>query len=67
VKRADEGAAETLRKPVSSGPVSLSNGYQRAIAQIESLAENRQGSDKTWVESSLLEYRAHYSRAIRVR
>lgn len=66
MKQADEGAPETL-KPVSSGPVSLSDGYQRAIGQTESLAENQQSSDKTWVESALQEYRAHYSRAIRVR
>jgi hypothetical protein len=46
--------------------VSLSNGYQRAIRQMESLAENQAGSDKTWVEGSLREYRAHYARAIRV-
>lgn len=67
MKRADEGGAETLKRPVSSGPVSLSNAYQLSIGQIESLAQNQQGSDKTWVENSLLEYRAHYSRAIRIR
>jgi hypothetical protein len=67
VKGVDEGAPETMNVSISDGPVSLSNGYQRAIGQTESLAENQTGSDKTWVESSLQEYRAHYARAIRVR
>jgi hypothetical protein len=66
VKGAGERAPEATNVSVSGGPVSLSNGYQRAIRQMESLAENQAGSDKTWVEGSLREYRAHYARAIRV-
>jgi hypothetical protein len=67
VKSEREGEPEIPREAVASGPVSLSVAYQRAIAQMESLAENQPGSDKAWVESSLREYRAHYARAIRVR
>jgi hypothetical protein len=46
----DEGAPEATNVSVSGGPVSLNDGYQRAIRQVESLAENQTGSEKTWVE-----------------
>jgi hypothetical protein len=52
---------------LSSGPVRLGDQYRRAIEEAESLARNQSGADKSWVERSLEEYRAHYSRAIRVR
>lgn len=60
-----EAAPDRPKEPVSRGPVALSDEYRRAIEKVELLAQNRPGADKTWVEQSLQEYRAHYSRASR--
>lgn len=60
-----EGAPHIPQQPASSDAVPLSEAYRRAIEQTESLAENRSGADKTWVERALQEYRAHYSRSSR--
>lgn len=62
-----EAAMDGVTNLLSSGPVRLGDQYRRAIEEAESLARNQSGADKSWVERSLEEYRAHYSRAIRVR
>jgi hypothetical protein len=46
--------------------VRLSESYLAAIAWIETLPENRSGSDKTWVEQTLEESRLHFAKAVRV-
>lgn len=38
-----------LRHPPERRPITLSAEYLRDIAQVEELAENRDGADKTWV------------------
>jgi hypothetical protein len=67
VDPAREAAADNVTEPEPSGPARLGYQYRRAIELAESLAQNQPGADKTWVEESLREYRAHYSRASRVR
>jgi hypothetical protein len=62
-----ETAPDRLKEPVSSGPVPLSDEYRRAIERVELLPQNRAGADKSWVEQSIQEYRAHYFRASRAR
>ena len=64
---AREAATDDLTEPASGGPALLGDEYRRAIELAESFAQNQPGADKTWVEQSLREYRAHYSRASRVR
>lgn len=63
VRRIHESGPDGPKEPLASGPVALGDEYRRAIDRAESLAENRPGADKTWVEHSLREYRAHYARA----
>jgi hypothetical protein len=55
------------RTPLSSGPVTLAPEYLRAVRYLESLPENRNGADKTWVHRAIGEFREHYVRAKRVR
>ena len=71
----DPGAERALRildeirrtVPLETRPVVLSEEYLRAVRQVEALQDNRDGSDKTWVERVLRESREHYARARRVR
>jgi hypothetical protein len=64
---AARGSGEDVTDAVSDGPARLGDEYRGAIEHAESLAQNQPGADKTWVEHSLREYLAHYSRASRVR
>ena len=50
-----------------SGPATLSAEYLKAIARCETLPENRNGCDKTWVERSRRQFREHYAHAKQVR
>lgn len=52
------------RRPIPTGRVRLSKRYLEAVRVVESLPSNRNGADKTWVESALREY-AHYFRSVR--
>lgn len=56
-RRALEGikAAETV-KP-RAGPVVLSDEYVRLVQRVEQLQENRPGTDKTWTERVLAEWK----------
>lgn len=49
------------------GPVRLSRRYLRAVRQVEALACNRTGADKSWVGRLLASSRQHFRRARRVR
>jgi len=46
----------------ATGPVSLSDEYLELLRRVEDLPQNQSGTDKTWVESAIREYREHYSR-----
>jgi hypothetical protein len=64
----DKEAWERIFAPLrhlrdESGPVTLSEEYLELVRRVEELAENQAGADKSWVESSLLDYLEHYSRA----
>ena len=48
---------------IPTGPVRLSARYLRWVRVQESWPENQDGSDKTWVERSLREYRLHIENA----
>jgi hypothetical protein len=71
----DPGAAKALRildavrKTVrlETRPVVLSEEYLRAVRLTETSPANAEGSDKTWVERALREFRDHYARARRIR
>jgi hypothetical protein len=71
----DPGAQRALRildeihrtVRLETRPVVLGAEYLRAVKQIESLPENQDGSDKTWVERAQREFREHYAKARRVR
>lgn len=52
------------RKPVPTGRVRLGRRYLEAVRLAEMLPSNRDGADKTWVESALREY-ADYFRSVR--
>lgn len=65
--RARKATLKSVTEPVFGGPVSLGDEYRRAIDETEQLAHNQPGADKTWVEHSLREFKAHYSRASRAR
>jgi hypothetical protein len=63
----DEEEWERIFAPIrhlryESGPVTLSEEYLELLRRVEDLAQNKSGADKSWVEASLREYAAHYSR-----
>jgi hypothetical protein len=51
------------RLPKPTGPVQLSTGYLRAVVRWESLPENAEGCDKTWVDRSRRRFKAHFAKA----
>jgi len=53
--------------PLETRPVVLSAEYLRAVAQVEALAENQTGADKTWVERVVRQSREHFASARRIR
>jgi hypothetical protein len=48
-------------------PVVLGADYLRAVEQVESLPENQDGADKTWVERVVRRSRDEFARARRIR
>ena len=60
---------DEIRKTVrlETRPVDLGAEYLRAVKQVESLPENQDGADKTWVERVVRESREHFARARRIR
>lgn len=71
----DPGAERALRildevrrtVRLETRPVVLGAEYVRAVKQVESLPENQDGADKTWVERVVRESREHFARARRIR
>jgi IS5 family transposase len=58
----------TAREAVPrAGTVRLPAAYLRDIRRVEARRDNRDGSDKSWVERFLADSRRHYTRARRVR
>ena len=71
----DPGAEKALRildeirktVPLETRPVVLSEDYLRAVRQVEALAANQDGADKTWVERVMVQSREHFAKARRIR
>ena len=62
-------STEKVRRSLGTRPetTKLSDEYLRLIEAVESLPENQNGSDKTWVEAHLREAKEHFDKARRVR
>ena len=62
-------STEKVRRSLGNHPerTKLSEEYLRLIEVVESLPENQNGSDKTWVEEHLREVKEHFEKARRVR
>jgi hypothetical protein len=59
---------ESFRGHTAAGtPVELSARYLGAVERAESLPENREGADKSWVEASRREFHGYLARARRAR
>ena len=54
---------EICRTPIPTGPVTLSEEYLEAVRRVEAMPQNRSGSDKTWIEEAIRQFREHYQRA----
>jgi len=50
-----------------SGPVTLGEGYLRAVERTEALQENAVSADKTWVVETIRRSRRQLASAVRVR
>lgn len=48
-------------------PTRLSDDYLRAVERVETLPENREGADKSWVEASRRQFQEYMARARRAR
>jgi hypothetical protein len=55
--------ADYASRPKPSGPVALSAQYLKAVESWESLPENAEGSDKSWVLRSSQSWRRSIGRA----
>ena len=62
----DDSAAQPPDLGVNESGFRLSESYLAAIAWIENLPQNQNGSDKTWVEETIEESRLHFAKAVRV-
>ena len=62
----DDSAAQAPDLGVNESGFRLSESYLAAIAWIENLPQNQNGSDKTWVEEAIEESRLHFAKAVRV-
>ncbi len=62
----DDSAAQAPDSGVNESRSRLSESYLAAIAWIENLPQNQNGSDKTWVEETIEESRLHFAKAVRV-
>ena len=62
----DDSAAQAPDLGVNESGFRLSESYLAAIAWIENLPQNQNGSDKTWVEETIEESRLHFQKTVRV-
>ncbi len=62
-----ESAERAASGPLEEGPVALGDRYLAAVLRFEALPANRPRADKSWVESTLREFRDLITRAKRVR
>jgi len=65
--KASEAADRVATVPSKALPVALSERYLRAVSRLEARPGNRPRADKSWVESTLREFRDLIARAKRVR
>jgi hypothetical protein len=56
-RRALEAIDAAKSAQPTEGPIVLSEEYMRLVERVEALPENRPGTDKTWTERVLEEWR----------